>query len=162
LNWRLVAAGVVMLFGATLHGIVGDDVLRKIGRLQLPANPFGSPADTKVAVRITWHFGTVAFAFLGAWLVATGLRPRAAFAVGVTYLSGTLLSFLALAALGVRFYRHGLAGLFKNPGPLLLCVAAILVWWGATSLRPTAAPTDMETGNVGAPPGRLSGGGEGS
>lgn len=56
-----------------------------------------SPTDTKVALRLTWHFGTVALTFLGAWLLATGLRPRADFAVGVTYLSGTLLSFLALA-----------------------------------------------------------------
>jgi hypothetical protein len=141
-NWKLVAAGVVMLFGAALHGIVGDEVLRKIGRLQLPPNPFGSPADTKVGVRLTWHFGTAAFAFLGAWLLATGLRPWAAFAVGVTYLSGTFLSFLALTALGVRFYRHGLAGLFGNPGPLLLGAAAILVWWGSTSLHsPQHGPT---------------------
>jgi hypothetical protein len=123
-----------MLLGAALHGIVGDDALRKIIRLQLPPNPFGSPEDTKVALRITWHFGTIAFVFLGAWLLATGLRPQAAFAVGVTYLSGTLLSFLALTALGVRLYRHGLAGLFGNPGPLLLGAAAILVWWGSTSL----------------------------
>jgi hypothetical protein len=28
-----------MLFGATLHGVVGDEVLRRIGLLELPPNP---------------------------------------------------------------------------------------------------------------------------
>jgi hypothetical protein len=55
-----------MLFGATLHGVVGDEVLRRIGHLELPPNPFGTPTDTRVALRITWHFGTISFAFVGA------------------------------------------------------------------------------------------------
>lgn len=123
-----------MLFGALLHGVVGDEALRKIVRLQLPPNRFGVRADTRVALRITWHFGTIAFAFLGAWLTATGLRPYAAFSIGVTYLSGTLLSCYALIAAPVRLYRHGFTGFVKNPGPLLLLTAAVLVWWGSTSL----------------------------
>lgn len=133
MNWALFTAGAVMLSGATLHGVVGDEGLRKIGRLELPPNPFGSPADTKVAMRITWHFGTIAFAVQGAWLIATGLQPDAAFAVGVTYLSGTLLSCYALIAGGVRIYRHGLISLFKHPA-LLLVISSALVWWGSTSL----------------------------
>ena len=123
-----------MLIGATVHGVIGDGVLRKIGRLELPPNPFGGPVNTRITLRITWHFGTIAWAFLGAWLVATGLQPDAAFAIGVTYLSGTLLSCYALIAVVVRLYRHGLRGLFNHPGPPVLSTAAILVWWGSASL----------------------------
>lgn len=123
-----------MLIGASIHGVVGDEPLRKIAHLQLPPNRFGGPADTRVALRITWHFGTIAFLFLGAWLIATGLLPHAAFAVGVTYLSGTLLSCYALIALAVRIYRRGLSGVFNHPGPIVLSTAAVLVWWGSTSL----------------------------
>ena len=133
MNWILVTAGALMLFGAGLHGFAGDEALRKIVSLQLPPNRFGSPADTKVALRITWHFGTIAFAFLGAWLMATGLRPKASFAVGVTYLSGTLLSCYGLMAGAVRIYRHGVGALFTHPS-LLLIIAAALVWWGSTKL----------------------------
>ena len=122
-----------MLFGAALHGFVGDDALKKIGRLELPPNPFGGPAETRVGLRITWHFGTIAFAVVGAWLVASGFRPQASFAMGVTYLSGTLLSCYGLLGGTVRIYRHGLNSLFKHP-ILILIVAAGLVWWGSTSL----------------------------
>jgi hypothetical protein len=122
-----------MIFGAALHGFVGDDALKKIGRLELPPNPFGGPADTRVGMRITWHFGTIAFAVVGAWLVASGFRPQAAFAVGVTYLSGTLLLCYGLLGGAVRIYRHGLGGLYKHP-VLILIVAAGLVWWGSTAL----------------------------
>jgi hypothetical protein len=133
LNWALFTAGIVMLIGASLHAVVGDEVLRKIGLLQLPPNPFGTPADTRVALRITWHFGTIAFAFVGAWLIAAGLQPQAAFAVGAAYLSGTLLSCYGLIAGSVRIYRHGLGSLFKHPA-IMLIIAAVLVWWGSTSL----------------------------
>ena len=133
MNWPLFVAGLVMLMGATLHAVVGDDVLRKIGLLQLPPNPFGTQADTRVALRITWHFGTIAFAFAGAWLVAAGLRPEAAFAVGAAYFCGTLLSCYGLVAGSVRIYRHGLGSLAKQPAVILI-VSAVLVWWGSASL----------------------------
>lgn len=133
MNWTLFSAGAVMLCGAILHGVVGDETLRKIMRLELPPNRFGTAADTRVALRITWHFGTIAFAFVGGWLIATASRPDAAFAVGATYLSGTLLSVYALIAGGVRIYRHGLISLFKHPA-LLLVISSALVWWGSTSL----------------------------
>jgi hypothetical protein len=133
LNWTLVTAGTLMLLGAILHGIVGDQALRKIGRLELPPNPFGSPADTRVGLRLTWHFGTIAFALVGMWLVAAGLQPQAPFAVGVAYLSGTMLSCYGLIGGTVRIYRHGLGSLFKHP-VLILIIAAGLVWWGSTSM----------------------------
>lgn len=122
-----------MLAGAALHGFVGDKVLREVGSLQLPPSPFGAPADTRVGLRLTWHFGTIAFAFVGAWLVAAGVQPEAAFAPGATYLSGTLLSCYGLLGGTARIYRHGLGSLFKHP-VLILIIAAALVWWGSTSL----------------------------
>ena len=134
MNWTLVAAGAVMLVGTVVHFVFGDEALRKIVRLELPANRFGGPADTKVALRISWHLGTIAFAVLGAWLLATGLQPDAAFALGVTYFSGTLLSCYALIAVTARIYMYGLASFYKNPGPIILGTASILVWWGSTSL----------------------------
>jgi hypothetical protein len=94
---------------------------------------FGTPADTGVALRITWHFGTIAFAFVGAWLIAAGLQPHAAFTTGATYLSGTLLSCYGLIAGSVRIYRHGLRSLVKHPASMLI-IAAVLVWLGSTSL----------------------------
>jgi hypothetical protein len=132
-NWRLLAAGGVMLFGAILHGVVGDETLRKLMRLELPANRFGNAADTKVAMRITWHFGTIAFAVAGAWLVATSFRPHASFALGATYVSGTLLSIFGAIGGGVRIYRRGIVSLFKHP-VVLLVISAALTWWGSTSL----------------------------
>ncbi len=133
MNWILITAGALMLTGAALHGFLGDDVLRKVGRLELPPTPFGGATNTRVGLRITWHFGTIAFAVVGIWLVATGLRPDASFAVGVTYLSGTLLSCYGLLGGAVRIYRQGLRSLFKHP-VLILIIAAALVWWGSTSL----------------------------
>lgn len=133
MNWPIFTAGAVMLIGAGLHGVLGDQVLRKIGSLELPPNPFGSPADTRVGLRITWHFGTIAFAVAGLGLVAAGLQPQAAFAIGVTYLSGTLLSSYALIGGTVRIHRHGLSSLVKHP-VLILIIAAVLVWSGSTSL----------------------------
>jgi hypothetical protein len=132
-NWQLLAAGGVMLIGASLHGGVGDQVLKKIGRLDLPPNAFGSPADTRIALRITWHFGTIAFAVVAGWLIAAGLRPRADFSIGAAYLSGTLLSCFGLIAGSVRVYRHGLVSLAKHPA-IMLILSAILAWWGSTSL----------------------------
>ena len=134
MNWLLVGAGALMLAGSGLHFAAGDKALRGLGGLALPPSRFGKPADAAVALRVTWHFGTIAFAFVGAWLVATGLNPGADFAVGVTYLSATLLSFYGLLALGVRIYRHGFRAFFKHPGPLILVTAAVLVWWGSISL----------------------------
>lgn len=135
MNWILFAAGALMTAAAGLHGVVGDALLRKITRLEFPPAPFGgSPGDTKAVTRITWHFGTVAFFFVGGWLVATGVRPQATFAVGVTYLSGTFLSFLASIALVVTIYRRGPRGLLKQPGPVLLTTTSILVWWGSALL----------------------------
>ena len=133
MNWSIFAAGAMMLIGAALHGVLGDGVLRKIGGLELPPNPFGSPADTRVGLRITWHFGTIAFACAGLGLVAAGLQPQATFAIGVTYLSGALLSCFALIGGTVRIYRNGLSSLFKHP-VLILIIAAVLVWSGSTSL----------------------------
>lgn len=124
-----------MLIAAGVHGVVGDGVLRKIGRDQLPPDPFGGGrSDSKAVIRTTWHFGTIAFGVLGAWLLATGFQPDAAFAAGVTYFSGTLLSCYAVTGLAVSIYRRGLTGFYKHPGPIALSTAAILVWWGSTSL----------------------------
>ena len=134
MNWILAAAGALILAASIIHGVIGDAVLRKVGRLELPPNPFGGPVDTKVIMRITWHFGTIAFFFLGVWLTAAGLQPQAAFTPGVTFLSGSFLSCLAVIALVVTIYRRGLSGLFKQPGPVLLTTAAILVWWGSVLL----------------------------
>lgn len=133
MNWALVTAGAFMVAGAALHGFVGDDVLRKVGRLQLPPNRFGGPENTRVTMRITWHFGTIAFAVAGVWLVAAGSQPQAAFAQGATYLSATLLSCYALIGGTVRIHRNGLRSLFKHP-VLILIIAAGLAWWGSTSL----------------------------
>ena len=133
MNWVLVIAGTFMLIGAILHGFIGDETLRKIGSLELPTNRFGSAADTRVGLRLTWHFGTIAFALVGAWLVATGLQPNAPYSVGVTYISGTLLSCYALIGGTVRIYRRGLGSLLKHP-VIILIIAAGLVWWGSTSL----------------------------
>lgn len=133
MNWILVAAGALMIAGAALHGFAGDEVLRKVGRLQLPPNRFGNAANTRITLRITWHFGTVAFAIAGVWLVVAGLWPKAAFAVGATYVIGTLLASYALIGGIVRIYRDGPVSLFKHP-VLILIIAAALVWWGSTSL----------------------------
>lgn len=133
MNWILVTAGALMLAGAALHGFVGDDVLRKIGRLELPPNPFGGQTNTRIGLRITWHFGTIAFAVAGVWLLAAGLQPQAAFAQGATYLSATLLSCYGLIGGAVRIYRNGLRSLFKHP-VLILIIAAGLAWWGSSSL----------------------------
>src|SRR5919106_413335 len=115
MNWPLFAAGMVMASGAILHGLVGDETLRQIVRLEVPANRFGSATDNKVALRITWHFGTIAFAFVGVWLIATATQPKAAFALGASYLSASLLSCYALLAGSVRIYRHGLLSLYRHP-----------------------------------------------
>lgn len=134
MSWALVAAGSMMLVGAVVHGVVGDEALRKIGREQLPSNRFGGPGNTRVVLRISWHFVTIAFALLGGWLIATGIQPEATFAAGITYLSGTLLSCYALLGLVTTVYRRGPVGIFKHPGPLILSAAALLVWLGSTSV----------------------------
>ena len=133
MNWALMTAGVLMVAGAALHGFLGDGVLQQVGRLPLPTTRFGGRETTRVGLRLTWHFGTIAFAVTGVWLLAAGLQPQSEFARGATYFSGTMLSCFGLIGGTVRIYRNGFISLFKHP-VLILIVSAGLAWWGSTSL----------------------------
>jgi hypothetical protein len=131
-NWALLATGVMGLAAAAIHGIVGDRIVRRLDADKLGGNPFDAALSTKFLIRVSWHFVTIAFAGLGASLVVVGVTEDPAASTGVAYTAGVLFTSWAVFSLIVGYSRGGMRAWLVHPAPILLSLAAILSWWGAT------------------------------
>lgn len=130
MNVPLFVAGCLALLGAAIHGIAGEIlVVRRLSPSALPATRFGGPEGTKIMIRASWHFTTIAFLTVGSSLVlsATVLQDEAARAIGL--MAAAASTGFAALALGAALTRSPRA-FFRHPAPILLSSVAILAWWG--------------------------------
>ena len=133
MNVALVAAGVLGLLAAAIHGIAGEVlVVRKLSPRGLPSTTFGGAVMTRTMIQVSWHIATFAFLTAGCSLLLSGSvldneAGRAIALVGATAFTG----FAAVAlGLGVAHTRS-LRPLVRHPGPAALAATAALAWWGA-------------------------------
>jgi hypothetical protein len=133
MNVPLVAAGLIAILGAAVHGVGGELlVVRKLSPETLPGSRFGGPRMTKAMIHVSWHVATIAFLTVGAVFLLSGTvlegdTPRAILLVAASASAG----FAALA-LGVGGgYNPSARSLLRHPGPAVLTAAAALAWWGA-------------------------------
>jgi hypothetical protein len=133
MNWALLAAGSLSLMGSVIHGVVGDRIVRRIDDASLPGNPF-TGVSTKVLIRVTWHFVTIAFFVLGVALVATGAKPHIAAATGVAYVAGAAFAGWSIFALTAGFKHGGMRAFTAHPGPVIFLLTVVLISWGAAQL----------------------------
>jgi hypothetical protein len=136
MNVQLVAAGLLAVFAASIHGGAGELlVVRRLSAETLAASPFGGPRMTKAMIHVTWHLTTIAFLAAGIALLLSGslLDGDAARAVGLVA-AGTSTGFAAVAlGLGLADTRTP-RSLLRHPGPVALGIVAALAWWGALTL----------------------------
>ena len=133
MSWPLLAAAFLALLGAAIHGIVGDRIVRRIQEDSLPGNPFDA-IPTKVLIRVTWHFVTIAFFVLGIALATSGVAPRGQHARGVAYVAGAAFACWAAFALIYAFTHGGVRVFRSHPGPIAFVLTAALIAWGAADL----------------------------
>ena len=133
MNWPLIVAGSLALLGSAIHGIVGDRIVRRIEEAKLPGNPFPG-LSSKLLIRVTWHFVTIAFLVLGISLATIGVKPEIDAASGVAYVAGAAYAGWSVFAL-IAGFRHGGIRVFKShPGPLVFVLTVALISWGAVLL----------------------------
>ncbi len=133
MNWALIAAGSLSLMGSVIHGVVGDRIVRRIDDASLPRNPFKG-LSTKLLIRVTWHFVTIAFLVLGIALVVVGTKPGITAASGVAYVAGAALACWSVFALIAGFRRGGIRVFKAHPGPIGFLLTVLLIFWGVTQL----------------------------
>ena len=133
MSWQLVLAGTLALFGAAVHGVLGDRIVRRIADDALPRNRFRG-ISTKFLIRVTWHITTIAFFVPGIGLLWVGVQPEAAAATGVAYVAAA--AFLSWSVLAfVAGFKHGGLQVFRShPAPAIFLLTAGLSAWGATGL----------------------------
>jgi hypothetical protein len=129
----LIAAGVLGLLAASVHGVAGEIlVVKRLAQATLPASALGGPRMTQAMVHVSWHVTTAAFLAAGVALLLAGtvLPGDAARALAIAG-AVAFTTFAAVAVtLGAANTRNPLA-LFRHPGPAILSVTAAIAWWGA-------------------------------
>ena len=133
MSWQLVLAGALALFGAGIHGWVGDRIVRRIADDALPRNRFEG-ISTKFLIRVTWHITTLAFLVLGVGLVWVGLAPRAAAATGVAFVAAAAFLSWSVLAFAAGFKHGGMQVFRSHPAPAIFLLTAGLAAWGAAGL----------------------------
>jgi hypothetical protein len=129
----LIAAGLLGLLGAGIHGIAGEVlVVRRLTAADLPPSRFGGSRMTRAMIHVSWHLTTLAFVMAAAALIlgATLADPdgaRALAILGAAAVTGFAVIILVLGGTGVGSPR----GMLLHPAPVLVTLTAILAWWGA-------------------------------
>ena len=133
MNWPLFAAGFLSLMAASIHGTVGDRIVRRIDEKMLPGNPFPG-IRTFLLIRVTWHFVTIAFAVLGVSLLVVGVDPKIDGAKGVAYVAGAAFACWSAFAFIAGFRHSGVRAAKSHPAPLIFLLTVGLIFWGASKL----------------------------
>ena len=133
MSWQLLLAGALALFGAAVHGILGDRIVRRIADDALPRNRFRG-ISTKFLIRVTWHITTIAFLVPGIGLVLVGAEPGAAAATGVAYVAAAAFLSWSVLAFIAGFKHGGLQVFLSHPAPAIFLLTGALAAWGAAGL----------------------------
>lgn len=136
MNLPFAIAAVLALFGAAIHGIVGERlVVSRLRRESLAPTKFGGPSMTMLMIRVTWHVVTLVFVVVGGALAVCTPAGSGEACAGVGRVAAiSYLSFSALAFL-LSFASHGSRAtrlLVRHPGPIVFLGVAGLSWWGST------------------------------
>ncbi len=132
MNAPLIAAGLLALIGAAIHGVGGERlVVQKIAPTTLPATRFGGPAMTKTMIHAAWHMTTIAFMTVGLDLLVAGVALSGDTARGLAVTGAAASTGFAALVFGMGgAYKHFPRGLLRHPAPVLLTATAVLAWWG--------------------------------
>jgi hypothetical protein len=132
----LIAAGLLALLGAAIHGVGGEVlVMRTLSPGTLPPTRLGGPRMTESMIHVTWHLTTVAFLTVGAELLLSGSVLNGDTARGIALAAAGAATGLAAVVVGLGFaYSRSPRTLYRHPAPALLTATAALAWLGALSL----------------------------
>lgn len=128
----LIAAGVLAIISAALHGVGGELlVVRKLSPAMLPPSAFGGPRMTKAMIQVTWHITTIAFLTVGCALLLSGLVLHGDTARGIGLVAAGAFTGFAAVAVVLGAATQSPRSLLLHPGPAVLTATAALAWWGA-------------------------------
>jgi hypothetical protein len=133
MNAPLIVAGSLAILGASVHGVGGEVLVRKLSRAVLPRSRFGGPKATLTMIHVTWHMTTIGFLTVGSALLLSGsiLEGDAARGLGLLAAAAST-GFAALTVgMGSSSVRSAASSFLRHPAPALLTATAALAWWGA-------------------------------
>lgn len=134
MNGAYLAAGVVALLAAAIHGGLGETmVVRKIGAGALPRTRWGGGQTTLRFIRAAWHMVTTAFAAFGSALSMCAVRGQTDACTGVGVLAASSFAGFAGIAITGAVMRESPRALIRHPAPLFLSAVAMLAWLGSRS-----------------------------
>ena len=132
MNGPLVAAGILGVLGAAVHGGAGELlVMRRLSPSVLPATSFGGAELTRAMIHVAWHIATVAFLTAGVALLLAGTVLEGDSAEGIALVAAGAFTGFAAVVLGLGAIRLSPRTLYRHPGPAVLTGTAVLAWWGA-------------------------------
>jgi hypothetical protein len=129
-NVPLIVAGSLAILGATIHGVGGEVLVRRLSPGTLPSSPFGGPRMTKSMIHVTWHMTTIAFLTVGSTLLLSGSVLHGDTARGIALVAAGASTGFAVLAVGLGGATRSPRSLFRHPGPAALTATAALAWWG--------------------------------
>ena len=129
----LIAAGLLALFAAAVHGGAGEMlVVRKLPQEALGRTRFGGPRMTMGMIHVAWHLTTVAFLAMAVALLLAGSVLDGDSARATARVAAGAFTGFALIAVGVGSgYMRSPRSLLGHPGPAVIALTAALAWWGA-------------------------------
>jgi hypothetical protein len=132
-NVPLIAAGLIAVLGAAIHGVAGEILLlRRLSPATLPSTPFGGPRATRTMIHVTWHMTTIAFLTVGCALLLAGSVVHGDAARALALVAAGAATGFAVLAVGLGgAATHFPRSLLRHPAPVLLTATAALAWWGA-------------------------------
>lgn len=129
---QFLAAGILALAGAAIHGGLGEAVvLRPLFSGELPSSRFGGPSATRIMIRVTWHIATLTFVALGSALATCGFLGPGDACRGIGVVAAS--SFTGFVALSVAVALPNPRTLIRHKGPVAFLAVAVLAWWGVAS-----------------------------
>src|SRR4051794_7750788 len=132
MNAPLIAAGVLGITAASIHGAAGEVlVVRKLSPRVLPPTRFGGPRMTMSMIHVSWHIATVAFLAVGASLLVAGLFLDGDAARAVAFTAAAASTGFAVVVLALGAGTQSPRSVLVHPGPVVLTAIPLLAWWGA-------------------------------
>ena len=129
MNLPLIAAGLLAIVGAAVHGVGGEIlVMRRLSPAMLPSSRLGGPRTTRTMIHVTWHMTTVGLLTVGFALLLAGSVLHGDTARGIALVAAGACTGFVVVTVGLGASPRSL---FRHPGPAVLMATAALAWWGA-------------------------------